>query len=981
MLRDNSSDSTSSDSLLTNNKIEKDNFPLNIIFDNLDDPFFSVDLNYNYTFFNNSHSKLMKALFNVDIKLGKNILDYHSIYDLKERAKLNIDKSLKGEKVTVKESFGEENNRKYLHLIHSPVKNDLGKIIGVSVHAKDFTEIKLSQEQIEHLATFPNLNPNPIIEIDLDGNIKYYNKALITIIDQLNLTNQYHAFLPQDIDEIRKICKSLKEDHKFYEEIDVDKRIFGINMHFVRNLGVLRIYGTDLTERKKIESHLNKLSHAINQSPNTIVITDNKGTIEYVNPKFTEVTGYEYEEVYGLNPKIMQSGNTKPEVYRELWKTILSGKEWHGSLLNKKKDGELYWEKINISPVKDSNENITHFIAIKEDITQQKKQEEQLYRMYRTLNALRHSSEVILHSDNQKNIINNICKIIIEDCGHSMVWIGLALNNAEKTVQPIALGGFEKDYIANLKISWDDNERGRGPTGTAIRTGKPYICKDMYKDNNFKPWLNSAIGNGFRSSVALPMKTNNDVIGAITIYSKEVDAFSYDEVNLLLELANNLAYGISVLNLKEAKDIAESELRKHKDHLEELVIERTNALKFVNEVLEKAQEVANVGHWHYDLINNKLQWSNETCKIFGIEPKSFSGSIEEFFSLTHPDDLDKITEEYQRSLNNKEIFSIDHRIISPDGKIRFVHDRCTHYYNDKGPYSSLGIIKDITEQVLAQKEIDIYRNHLEELVRTRTEKLAITNSKLELEIEKGKQVEMLLKESLEKEKELNILKTRFISTTSHEFRTPLSSILSSMQLVQRYRKKWNDEELDIHFERIKKSVQHLTKLLDDILIISRSESGIISLNPEDFDLRKLCSNVYEEVKHLATINHKFTFIYECERDNYKLDKKLMQFILENLLSNAFKYSPNGGNVHFSVTGNVSDIQITISDEGIGIPSDDKKHLFEPFHRSKNTGDIPGTGLGLSIVHRAVEMHKGKIEYITKLNKGTKFIVNIPKVLL
>ncbi|MGE5436434.1 MAG: PAS domain S-box protein [Syntrophothermus sp.] len=976
-----SSETKNMDSYNNDNSFKGYTSPLDILFNNLDDPFFSIDINYNYTFFNKSHEELMKALFNVDVKLGKNILAYHTEDKLKELAKLNIDKALLGEKVIIEESFGETDNKKYYQLIHSPIQNTSGDIVGVSVCARDFTEIKLNQKKIEHLATFPNLNPNPVMEIDLDGNIKYYNQALINIFEQLKLKDQYHAFLPQDIDEIRKICKSLNGDHKFYEEVEIDNRIFGLNMHFVRNLGVLRIYGTDLTERKKIEAHLNKLSHAINQSPNTIVITDNKGTIEYVNPKFTEVTGYEYEEVYGLNPKIMQSGITGQEVYKELWKTILSGKEWHGSLLNKKKDGELYWEKINISPVKDSDENITHFIAIKEDITQQKKQEEQLHRMYRTLNALRHSSEVILHSDCKEDIISNICKIIIEDCGHSMVWIGEALKDNKKTVKPIASGGFENHYIANLNVSWNDDERGKGPTGTAIRTGKPYICKDMYKDENFKPWLKSAIENGFRSSVALPMIANNNVMGAITIYAKEVDVFSNDEVKLLLELANNLAYGISVMQLKEAKDIAESELIKHKDHLEELVIERTNALKFVNEVLEKAQEVANVGHWHYDLINNKLQWSDETCKIFGIEPKSFSGSIEEFFSLTHPEDLDKITEEYQRSLNNKEIFSIDHRIISPDGKIRFVHDRCTHYYNDNGPYSSLGIVKDITEQVLAQKEIDIYRNHLEELVRTRTEKLAITNSKLELEIEKGKQVEMLLKESLEKEKELNILKTRFISTTSHEFRTPLSSILSSMQLVQRYRKKWSDEELDIHFERIKKSVQHLTKLLDDILIISRSESGIISLNPEDFDLRKLCSNVYEEVKHLATINHKFTFIYECERDNYKLDKKLMQFILENLLSNAFKYSPNGGNVLFSVTGNVSDIQITITDQGMGIPSEDKKHLFEPFHRSKNTGDIPGTGLGLSIVHRAVEMHKGKIEYITKLNKGTKFIVNIPKVLL
>ncbi len=134
----------------------------------------------------------------------------------------------------------------------------------------------------------------------------------------------------------------------------------------------------DITEQKIAEEELRKLSYAVQQNPALIVITDPKGNIEYVNSKFTNVTGYSLTEVKGKNPKILKSGFTKPEEYKILWKTITAGGEWRGDFYNKKKNGEFYWESALISPIKNRNDEITHFVAVKEDITERKKQEEQL---------------------------------------------------------------------------------------------------------------------------------------------------------------------------------------------------------------------------------------------------------------------------------------------------------------------------------------------------------------------------------------------------------------------------------------------------------------------------------------------------------------------------------------------------------------------------------------------------------------------------
>jgi len=290
----------------------------------------------------------------------------------------------------------------------------------------------------------------------------------------------------------------------------------------------------------------------------------------------------------------------------------------------------------------------------------------------------------------------------------------------------------------------------------------------------------------------------------------------------------------------------------------------------------------------------------------------------------------------------------------------------------------LSVNRDVTEMIKNAREIERYKNHLEVIVDERTQQLNEANRKLSEEIKKEKEVEAQLEANLTKEKELNQLKSRFISTTSHEFRTPLTTVLSSAELILRNIGKINDDKILAYVNRIKNSVAYLTKLMDDIITLNKADSGNLKNQPSKINLKELCEEALETAQMFSTNRHTADFLYLPTQEEYILDGKLMRFIISNLLVNAFKYSPNGGKVILEVNANENELVIKISDEGIGIPEEEKSHLFEPFYRSSNSVDIQGTGLGLSIVKKSVELQNGKISFESKIDIGTSFTITLPK---
>src|SRR5258708_1657218 len=235
----------------------------------------------------------------------------------------------------------------------------------------------------------------------------------------------------------------------------------------------------------------------------------------------------------------------------------------------------------------------------------------------------------------------------------------------------------------------------------------------------------------------------------------------------------------------------------------------------------------------------------------------------------------------------------------------------------------------------------------------------------------------LLRIELEKEKELLDLKERFISTVTHEFRTPLTVILTAAGLLDQYFDRLTPAKRREHLDNIQGQVQFMNELLNDVLNLRKARLGKLDFNPKPVDIHQFCTGIFEQLQIVDAGAHQFVFTDRKFTGEVYIDERIMQHVLVNLLSNALKYSPQGGEIGFDLSSEDGALVFRISDQGIGIPVDDQKRLYEPFHRAKNTGEIQGTGLGLAIVKSNVEVHCGTITCESEPNKGTTFTVRIP----
>ncbi|HAJ57984.1 MAG TPA: hybrid sensor histidine kinase/response regulator [Cyanobacteria bacterium UBA8543] len=241
------------------------------------------------------------------------------------------------------------------------------------------------------------------------------------------------------------------------------------------------------------------------------------------------------------------------------------------------------------------------------------------------------------------------------------------------------------------------------------------------------------------------------------------------------------------------------------------------------------------------------------------------------------------------------------------------------------------------------------------------------------------QAEERMRQALQKEKEISELKSSFIAIASHEFRTPLATIGSSIELLQRYCQDCMDEKKSKHFQQIKTSINQINQLLDDVLVIGKSDTGKLQFKPVPLDLVEFCSNLVEELQQIAGNQHRIVFNSKGQFANACMDKNLLRQILTNLITNAVKYSPNSNTVLFELSSHEEIITFRIQDKGIGISLEDQKQLFEPFYRGTNVEKIKGTGLGLSIVKKCVDLHRGEIIVDSEVGIGTTFTVTLPLV--
>ncbi len=302
-----------------------------------------------------------------------------------------------------------------------------------------------------------------------------------------------------------------------------------------------------------------------------------------------------------------------------------------------------------------------------------------------------------------------------------------------------------------------------------------------------------------------------------------------------------------------------------------------------------------------------------------------------------------------------------------------------------------GIIHDMTDIKAAQNHILQLNHELEQLVIDRTIELQETvnllletNQQLNRSIEKHKTFEMALlatrdelRKSLEKEKELNTLKSRFVSMASHEFKTPLASILSSAALIARYENADQAADRARHVDRIKSSVTHLNNILMDFLSITRLEEGQFVPVISTFSLETVLNDLSTEADQMLKKGQKLKCQHELHQLEMQTDKNILRNILYNMISNAIKYSDEGKTIHCDVTSADKKVIIQIRDEGIGIPMADQKHIGSRFFRASNVINVPGTGLGLNIVIAYLHALNGELVFESQPGIGTTFIISLP----
>lgn len=443
--------------------------------------------------------------------------------------------------------------------------------------------------------------------------------------------------------------------------------------------------GPQIFTLQGLDAELNRFRGDILEQVNdAVIVIDDKNCITYLNLAAGQQYGVSIANMLGrcIN-EMYQTRWIHPADEVNATAALAETGHWMGENIHFKRNGEVINVEISLSRLHPNS----GILAVIRDITERKKSEENLRRLNRTLKALSKSGRALNYATDETAYLQEICRIIVEDCGHTMVWVGFAENDETKTVRPVASAGFEEGYLETLHISWADTERGRGPTGTAIRTRQISLCSNMLTDPQFAPWRAEAIKRGYASSAVFPLLIDGRAIGSLTLYSHEPAGFTDDEVQLLTELADDLAFGITTLRLRALHTEAERALRE-------------NELR-----MRLATETTSVGIWEWNIMTNQIHWDTQMFRIYGIEPTldgvvqyaTWSGSV-------LPEDLPHQEQELQRAIHQLEDNCREFRIRRADnGQCRHIQAVETVRTNALGQAEWLvGTNLDVTKRILIE---------------------------------------------------------------------------------------------------------------------------------------------------------------------------------------------------------------------------------------------------------------------------------------
>jgi len=731
----------------------------------------------------------------------------------------------------------------------------------------------------------------------------------------------------------------------------------------------------EIAQREAAEAQIRILSKVSEQSPASILITNVQGNIEYVNPKFEELTGYRLEDVIGKNPRILKSGETSSEEYAHIWKLLSNGLEWHGEFHNKKRNGELYWEQASISSIKDDNGEITHYVAIKEDITLRKQAELELYQQLERERMVSELTLSIRQSLDLSQILDTVVKELKRILGIDRVLAYQIF--ADGTGKAVAEAVNENlDKVLDLVFSSGIFPR---ETYQIYIEGKVHHV-DNCDNYEMAPCLHEFLHSlGVKAKLVAPvLKNENSLWGLLVAHHHTEHHWQDWEIEFFHQVSNQLAIAISQANLYQQIQIelaekiqAEKALQVLNQELENRVEQRTADLLSLDLGLQKnterlalALKSGAIGCWEWDIQQNILIWDDRMYELYGyLKETNTHLPYEIWANAVHPDDLNATETVLQQAVLGQLEFDYDFRVIHPDRSIHFIKAYGKVKRDSQGNAESMiGVNFDITDR--KQIEIQLEKNN---------ESLALAN----IELARATR-----------------LKDEFLANMSHELRTPLNAILGMSESLQ-------EGVLGELNERQKKAVttiesggQHLLALITDILDLAKIESGKLELHIENAGIERLCNDSFVFIKQLA---HKKNIQLICNiPDRLKqnqsvyiqVDELRMRQALINLLTNAVKFTPDGGTVTLEVKlteianeegENKVYIDFLVIDTGIGIKSEDIDKLFQNFVQidSALNRKYAGTGLGLSLVKKIAEMHGGSVGIESEFNIGSKFMIRLP----
>jgi signal transduction histidine kinase len=364
-------------------------------------------------------------------------------------------------------------------------------------------------------------------------------------------------------------------------------------------------------------------------------------------------------------------------------------------------------------------------------------------------------------------------------------------------------------------------------------------------------------------------------------------------------------------------------------------------VKEAKERLDLALQAANILSWDWDARRTDVLLGGSWAIILRVGKETSALTLDELAQMVHPDDLPKVKQVLGNCLNGGESeYMAEHRIRTLAG----------------GWVWSLGRGRVVERDAAGRA-------------------LRMTGVNVDIDDRKRAEVELLA--AVQREKELSEMKSKFVSTASHEFRTPLATMLSSAELLEHYSESLSPAEKANLLQTIQSGAKRMSEMIDDVLTLGRAESGVLKLNLGPTNLRELCARVVSEFRIAQGKEHVVILDDRFDRLEASMDERLLRHILNNLLSNAVKYSPPGSEVTLSLARREEQAVIEIQDRGIGIPLEDQPRMFESFHRASNVENRPGTGLGLAIVKKAVELHGGEISLSSAVGSGTRFTLMIP----